>query len=401
MIDYVQYSLETMFPFLINCDLINTKYGTGNNELPLDQVLSWFKDKSNIHVDNSVIENEAMLKKKTDHVQKYIDFIKNRALNQPLDKIVNYEPVTTANGRSYRVPLEYVTFFNEVCRNTYWFLTSMNKCVGDSCAPPDINQVTSSDYTLNFNKLTEYIYDNPIVVSSSSFSVFLSNAFKVWKQGISTLNGSLKNSHKEADLFFLSHIPYMHLCYNSQRIPFNNKLSSDITENNSLENRYEAVGNIYKNVLYTVYSLLELCVLYVPYSPDKIFLENFYNSFLIQVGSHINDINSEIVSNNKQYLKTLVKSSQEKSNAIYARNRENDMLASKVANYLTVRRDYAKKANVQSVLYWILFGFLIAYLLVNAVFGFLKMQSINIYMIMVNIGVIITCLIGLLVSIII
>jgi hypothetical protein len=399
--NYVEYSLETMFPFLINSDLITDSYGIANSALPLADIMSWFKDKSNIYIDNAEIVDETVLQKKILHVKNFMDLIKNRALYQPLDKIVNFESLNISNGRSYRVPVEYITFFQEVCLNTYWFLSAMNSCQGDVCPVPNSNEVTSTYYSTNFNILTGHIYDNPVVLSSATFEEYLSNAFTVWKQGLSSLKGRLENSNKESDLFFLAHIPYIHLCYNSQRIPLNNKFSSDITRSNTLENRYEAVGNIYKNILYTVYSLLELCVAYVPYSPYKIALENFYQSFSIQVMWHITEINSGIVSSDKEYLRNLVKSSKEKSTSIYARNRENDMLASKVANYMTVQRDYAKTAKLYATLYWILFGFLAAYVLANIVFGFLAMKSINIYVIMVNVVVIIACLIGLLVSIII
>lgn len=414
MKDYIEYSVTTLFPYVLYNNFIEKSNisGIDNTQKELKDIKQFIKDESSLYPEysNSKTLSDEEYKKYQSHVENYVDAIGNilKDSGYNLSNISLFKDYKQTN-EVYNIPYAYINFFKEVCKHSFLFAYSLlkhtpasKKNIENLFASSD---TFSTDISSYITKLEGFMLNDMTLVTIADFNKFVIDLFTKVSDSSSTdisdikldkINGTIKNNNKYKYLLFVSLLPFIHLMYYYRRVPGKSVQSIDFSER-TLENRRTSIQMIYNNCLFTLYTIYELINKHIPYDLNKQLIGDNLNFMISEIELHsVNNIIQGNVTHNA--LKNQVIKSQQTISKIKVATDDINLMRSKIVNYINQRDTYNRHAKTYSILYWIALSLLLVYLVVQSVFFFIKSQSISSYMNMVNIGVMIVVLVLFIVS---
>jgi hypothetical protein len=247
------------------------------------------------------------------------------------------------------------------------------------------NSITSSllltvyeDHTESFNQYIEKVYNK-----------FQENTFQT------------DLSKNEAKLLFMCMTPVFYTIYYSYYVPTKSIRSGFDNNNRKYTVKRNAILNIYKVVIYTLYTIYKVSMMIQPYSTTTVKLQQIYDSFLNKV------LLPEILlyygdfMKNKNSYKDKLKTYKDVEVHIEQNKREIEFLRSETTNIYAVKDSYNKKRIRNKIWFWVAFSLTLLYVILGIVLYFINMKKVNYYYIILSFFIMLFCLFYFMINLII
>lgn len=392
---YEYFSIVTYYPFLVNNKLIGdptagkAALNAVLNAENMRSAITAFYNVSSMHS----IENNGITNKDLIHVNKTL--LNNHLLSKVVD-VFMLSQLTSIDfhiSDESSVPDVYFSKFGSIAAYTYTAVRSQfkNICQGNS-GSSDCSRLVNNEITHIIKAVETIRADLLLNITDDHASTFNEYLEKIFvKFTTNTFNVDL--SVYELRLLFCCSTPLLYIIYYSYYVPTKSIQSGFDNNNRKFTVKKDAILNIYKVVLYTLYTLYKSSVMIQPYASVTTQIQQIYDAFLNNV--IMPELLSSAVEKNtyKKTYKNKLAEYKENSQLLDQNKRQIEFLRSEIINVLNVRDSYKKRSKKYALLTWITFAFVLIYIIAGIVLSILSIEFVNYYFIVVSYILVIACLI--------